>query len=811
MNLLARLLPALFLVHTLLPQVAMAQSVVNLGGYYTNPCCLALDQQGNVYVSSGADHFVSKVSPADGYLTQAALASNLGLPYATVIDHNGNLFIGNLHGGVIYEASAASGYATLKLVSTGLIGFPIAFAIDASDNLYVADVDTEAIYELSAANGYSSARMIASGFTGLYALALDSSGNLFAGDVVQQAVYKIAAVGGVIPDAPAITSIPGASANPDGLVVDSSDNLFVTDQSQIFELSAADQYSTRTALPSRFSFLTGLAIDGAGNLYVSDNGGDVRELLASTGYSQNQAVSLSTNDVISISADSKGDVFVADHQSAQVVEIPVGTGPSIGTTIFSGLDPRGLATDSQQNVFVADSGHGAVLELLAADGYSSAQTIASGLTQPSGLAIDSAGNLFVSDSRDGSVKEIFAAGGYKTVKALGVTFSEPSGLAIDSAGNIFVADLGGSLPGSISEITAQSGYTVVNTLITDNNGPQAVAVDADGNVFFAEAKVSGIQEITKNSGYKTVTALDVPPGDYLGLLIDQHGNIFAAVFNNLEYSVPFDGGLIEILAGPPSIAASILPSARATQPGKTTTVFATMVNPGQAPLENCRVALPTIKAYGLQLDYQTTDPTTNALTGSPNTPVTIPPAPGAQSFLLALNFLYPIGASRPPVSETVGLAFVCDGVPPAPTFPGVSTLGLTVAGTPIPDIVALAATPTNNGVVSIPVGGAAAFAVASTNLGVTDTISVTVNTGSAQLPLTATLCQTDPQNGQCLAPPTATVSLSYGAGQTPTFSMFLQASGPIPFAPSTSRAFVEFTASPGAIEVGATSVAVMTR
>jgi hypothetical protein len=155
------------------------------------------------------------------------------------------------------------------------------------------------------------------------------------------------------------------------------------------------------------------------------------------------------------------------------------------------------------------------------------------------------------------------------------------------------------------------------------------------------------------------------------------------------------------------------------------------------------------------------------------------------------------------------LAFVCDDVPPASSFPGVTTLDLTIADMPVPDIIALAATPTNDGIVSIPVGGAAAFAVASTNLGAADTISVTVDTGSAQLPLTATLCQTNPQNGQCLAPPAATVSLSYGAGANPTFSIFLEATGPIAFAPGTSRAFVRFTApSDTDIEAGATSVAV---
>ncbi len=76
---------------------------------------------------------------------------------------------------------------------------------------------------------------------------------------------------------------------------------------------------------------------------------------------------------------------------------------------------------------------------------------------------------------------------------------------------------------------------------------------------------------------------------------------------------------------------------------------------------------------------------------------------------------------------------------------------LSVSPTPVPDIIALSATVSNDGIVSMPVGGAAAFAVASINVGAAAPIIVTADTGSATLPLQATLCQSDPSNGQCLA------------------------------------------------------------
>ncbi len=48
------------------------------------------------------------------------------------------------------------------------------------------------------------------------------------------------------------------------------------------------------------------------------------------------------------------------------------------------------------------------------------------------------------------------------------------------------------------------------------------------------------------------------------------------------------------------------------------------------------VALPVASPAGLSLSYQTTNPTTNALTGTPNTPAAIAGSGGLQTFLISL-------------------------------------------------------------------------------------------------------------------------------------------------------------------------------
>jgi hypothetical protein len=256
---------------------------------------------------------------------------------------------------------------------------------------------------------------------------------------------------------------------------------------------------------------------------------------------------------------------------------------------------------------------------------------------------------------------------------------------------------------------------------------------------------------------------------------------------------------------PPSpAAASVLPGGRSVQLGQTATVFANIVNAGPTPLLGCQVVLPAAAPGGLSLVYQTTDPATNAPVGTPNVPVTIP-AKGTANFLLSFKAGAALSAPR------LALNFDCNGVAPVTSIPGVNTVDLLFSATPIADVIAIAATATGNAIVGVPqsTGGTGAFAIATANVGSTDMITVGADTGAATLPLTATLCQTNPANGACLASPAATVTLTDTAGTTPTFSVFVNASAAIPLDAANSRIFVRFKDANG-VSHGSTSVAVQT-
>ena len=142
-----------------------------------------------------------------------------------------------------------------------------------------------------------------------------------------------------------------------------------------------------------------------------------------------------------------------------------------------------------------------------------------------------------------------------------------------------------------------------------------------------------------------------------------------------------------------------------------------------------------------------------------------------------------------------------------------NTFLLTSTSAPGPDIVALGATVTHDGIANIPgTTGTGFFSVATVNVGAGASITATVDTGGAALPVVLTLCQTNPVSGQCINPtvPGSSVTVQINAGQTPTFAAFIRGLMNVTFLPGVNRAFMRFKTASGAT-VGATSVAVRTQ
>jgi len=252
-----------------------------------------------------------------------------------------------------------------------------------------------------------------------------------------------------------------------------------------------------------------------------------------------------------------------------------------------------------------------------------------------------------------------------------------------------------------------------------------------------------------------------------------------------------------------TLFSAILPSSRSVKVGNTATVFATLINSSSDTTANICTVQPAT-SLPASFSFQPTDAKTNALTGSPNVPVNIAPG-AAQSFVLSLTPNAPMPATQVPFT------FTCANAPAAASNIGLNTLLFSAAAAQPADIVALAATASNDGIVDIPgATGAGAFAVATVNLGISAAITASANVGNANLPVAISICETVPATGQCMAPPAASVATSIASDATPTFAVFVQGKGNVPFLPAINRVFVQFQNDIGSIQ-GSTSVAVRTQ
>lgn len=251
--------------------------------------------------------------------------------------------------------------------------------------------------------------------------------------------------------------------------------------------------------------------------------------------------------------------------------------------------------------------------------------------------------------------------------------------------------------------------------------------------------------------------------------------------------------------------AAVLPSGRAVRVGRAATAFVTVINSHTAAATNCTIAPVNGNLLPATFSFQPTDPATNKPVGTPNAPVTIP-AGKFQTFIVSFT---PTGRFEP---REVEFRFNCDNAG-GQALRGINTLNLSASDDDVPDVIALSATLTNDGIVVVPGNnGTGIFSLATVNVGGNGAITVSAdfNDDNLRLPVTVTLCPTNPTTGVCLTPPAERVNITINTNATPTFALFVAGAGRVDFDPAGHRIRVRFHDDRGALR-GSTSVAVRTQ
>jgi hypothetical protein len=357
----------------------------------------------------------------------------------------------------------------------------------------------------------------------------------------------------------------------------------------------------------------------------------------------------------------------------------------------------------------------------------------------------------------------------------------------------------GDVTGRMVAIVAADGQgfayldLTITTMNGSANGPLAGPITISSLGGISDSGFSGTLDtatLTASGEFERAftASLNVPPV------------VFSLTFSltRIEGSPPLPSSTVVLVA-------SVLPTSRSVQPFSNATAFATLINAGNALAMGCKIELMnTLPAI---FSFQTTNRLTNAITGTADTPVDIP-AGELQTFVISLLPLTPFNPTD------VHFRFVCINGDPAAEFSGVNTLLLSAATTPVPDVIALAATTSGDGTVHLPgATGSAAFSVATANVGAAGEIRVLADTGSLTLPVNLAICEIDPATAVCINPTVPTLSpvvTTVTSGATAAFAVIVTGLDTVGFDPANNRIVVKFLDTSGVVR-GSTSVAVRTQ
>lgn len=523
-----------------------------------SPFAAVPDASGNLFILDSDNYLIRKVAP-NGTISTIAPIYIYG--YDMKLAPDGSLYVAgsgqvikiSLNGTTtVIAGTGTEGYGGDGGPAAGaLVGECYGIALDAAGNVYFTDNYYPSARVREVTNGQI--RTIAgtgkSGFNGdnqpatsaeLYfpaGIAVDGTGNIYVADTDNYRIRKFTA-GGTITTIAGIGSFgqPGNGGpapnstvgTPEGLWIDSSNNLYFTDDTygDVLKISTSgtmtrvagdnNPYATpgdNLALDVSLLDPESVSLDSAGEIFIAETGThQIREVLPNGnlitvagkihfGGDGGPAVSALLNNPDDVALDLMGDVFIADGENFRIREVtPDGTIATVGGNGIPGMPTNGIPLADEQLFYI----------------YS--------------MATDSKGVLYFATfdqvykvGSSGTVTVVAGSGNYGNTgdggPATSATFEDITGIAVDPSFNVYVAD---SVANRVRMISAATGTisAFAGTGTTGSTGDGGLATSALLNLYL-----------------------------YAPLAADQKGNVYIGDGYNYKVRMVNPAGIISTVVG----------------------------------------------------------------------------------------------------------------------------------------------------------------------------------------------------------------------------------------------------------------------
>ncbi|MGD0894380.1 MAG: Ig-like domain repeat protein [Terracidiphilus sp.] len=427
---------------------------------------------------------------------ESTIGSGLKTPSQVTTDAMGNIYVADAGLGQVLMYAAGSGASSTGVsIGTGLTA-PTGVAVDGNGDVFIADSTN--VYEIPFASGALNTAgqiTLVSGLGTQLKLAADGLGHLYVADPTNARVVELYNLGG---SAGAFgqseTFLTAGFTAPSDVAVDSSNNLYVVDGANLFEISNGQQ----STLLSSLSNVTGVAIDPSGAVYVSSSGGTERIPFVSGALvpADESKVAIGVTSPTAVAVDNYGNTYLADGTALSVHLVTANGTLNLGT----------LATDSSTATLpftVVNEGNSP----LTVTGYTSSNSLDYTATDEScvGTAIAAGANC------EGDVNFNPGPGDQGTL-------TSTIGIASNSANAPNIVDatgVGAPLATSVSSISVTSTSEVINTQVTVKVAPSSGTGVPTGTVtvtFTTTTGTVGSVSGTLKDGSVTLTLSPVAAG-----------------------------------------------------------------------------------------------------------------------------------------------------------------------------------------------------------------------------------------------------------------------------------------------------------